>query len=120
KLGGGEQLVAVGRIGDALESNASHEIVQFGGDAQDHAVPHRLRVNRNVGKAPGIEQLLQRLADVGLVQRIANVERQQAVQFVAGKWLRGGFEIDPLDGAAFQNLCSLTRRRYGAEQQRQE
>jgi hypothetical protein len=120
ELGGRQKLVAIGRIGDALKGNAAHKVVQLRRNAQCHAVAQGLRVNADVGKAPGIEQLLQGLADVALVQRAAHAQRQEAVQFFTGKRLLGRVEIDPLDAAAFQYLRILTRRRYGAEQQQQK
>ena len=87
ELGGGEKLVAVGRVGHSIEAHAADEISQFGGNAQRNAVSQGLGVDRDIGKASGIEQLLKSLPDVRLPQRAPDVQRQQPVQLGAGERL---------------------------------
>ena len=122
----GKELVTVGRIGNAFDADAAHKVIELRGNAQGDAVSRGFGVDRDIGIAPCRIKLFKGLMDVHLAQRASGVQRQQAVEFVAGERLRGGVKVDARDGAAFENCGAargrgiLCRRRYGAEQQRQE
>ena len=56
---------------------------------------------------------------------LPDAQRQQPVQLVARERLVGRIEVDPPDGAAFEDFepgrsADFEPTRYGAEQQRQE
>ncbi len=74
------------RLLHAVERDLADEIGELGGDIHNQRRALVGRADRDVGEPSGLIEVLDRRMDVGELQLVAGMKRQQLVQIVRAEW----------------------------------